>query len=150
MTEEFEKPAYLELNGCLQENWVKFKRAFEWYLEAKDLGKASDSRKSAILLTVAGPDARELFSTFAFVEGEEKKYTSVLQKFEEHCREERNETVERYKLHCTVQQEGQSFEQFLTELRKKSKFCGFGDLEDSMIRDQIVIGPKRLRRNGMR
>ena len=140
--EEFEKPAHLELSGSLEENWIKFKRAFEWYLEAKDLGKASDARKIAILLTVAGSEARELFSTFTFDEGEEKKYAAVLGKFEEHCKEAKNETVERYKLRCTVQQEGQLFEQFLTELRKKSKSCGFGDLTDSMIRDQIVVGIK--------
>ena len=89
---------------------------------------------------MAGPKARELFATFTFAEGDEKKYDSVVSHFEDHCKEEKNETVERYKLRCTTQQEGQSFDQFLTELRKKAKSCGFGDLKDSMIRDQIVVG----------
>jgi hypothetical protein len=138
--DEFERPGYLILDGNLKENWRKFKRAFDWYLEAKDLGKASDKRKVAIFLTVAGSEARELFATFTFEDGEENKYQVVIGKFEEHCKEEENETVERYKLRSTIQREGETFDQFFTELRKKAKSCGFGELRDSMIRDQIVIG----------
>ena len=67
--EEFERPLRLILNGNLKENWKKFKRDFDWYLLAKNLGKATDKRKVAILLTIAGPDARELFTTFHLLKG---------------------------------------------------------------------------------
>ena len=44
--EEFERPPCLILDGNLKENWKKLKRDFDWYLKAKNLGKASDKGKS--------------------------------------------------------------------------------------------------------
>ena len=73
--EEFERPPRFVLNGNLKENWKKFKRDFDWFfLEAKKLGKASDKRRVAIFLAVAGPEARELSNTFTFADGEETRF----------------------------------------------------------------------------
>ena len=66
-------------------------------------------------MTVAGLDAFELFATFIFAKGEEDKYAIVVGKFEEHCKEEKNEIVERYNFRCRVQREGESFDQFVTD-----------------------------------
>ena len=38
-----------------------------------------------------------------------------------------------------AQQEGESFEQFLTDLKLLVKDCGYGDPDD-MVRDRVVIG----------
>ena len=46
---------------------------------------------------------------------------------------------ERYKLHQKVQQEGESFEQFLTDLKLLVKDSGYGD-PDEMLRDRVVFG----------
>ena len=45
----------------------------------------------------------------------------------------------RYKFHLRVQQAGESFEQFLTELKLLVKDCGYAD-PDEMVRDRVVIG----------
>jgi len=45
-----------------------------FFLEAKKLGKASDKRRVAIFLAVAGPEARELSNTFTFADGEETRF----------------------------------------------------------------------------
>ena len=45
----------------------------------------------------------------------------------------------RYKFHQKVQQEGESFEQFLTDLKLLVKDCGYGD-PGEMVRDRVVIG----------
>ena len=44
-----------------------------------------------------------------------------------------------YKFHQKVQQEGESFEQFLTDLKLLVKDCGYGD-PGEMVRDRVVIG----------
>ena len=49
-----------------------------------------------------------------------------------------NRVFARYKFHQKVQQEGESFEQFLTDLKLLVKDCGYGDL-DQMFRDRVVI-----------
>ena len=50
-----------------------------------------------------------------------------------------NRVFARYKFHQKVQQEGESFEQFLTDLKLLLKGCGYGD-PDEMVRDRVVIG----------
>ena len=50
-----------------------------------------------------------------------------------------NRVFARYKFHQKVQQEGESFEQFLTDLKLLVKDCGYGD-PDEMVRDRVVIG----------
>ena len=50
-----------------------------------------------------------------------------------------NRVFARYKFHQNVQQEGESLEQFLTDLKLLVKDCGYGD-PDEMVRDRVVIG----------
>ena len=38
------------------------------------------------------------------------------------------------------QQQGETVEQFVIDLKLKAKTCAFGDMSDSMIRDRIVLG----------
>ena len=45
----------------------------------------------------------------------------------------------RYKFHLRVQLAGESFEQFLTELKLLVKDCGYAD-PGEMARDRVVIG----------
>ena len=49
-------------------------------------------------------------------------------------------TYERYVFHQRIQQSGKCFDDFLGDLRKIARTCQFKQLEDSLIRDQIVIG----------
>ncbi|KAL3993481.1 complement component 3 [Sarotherodon galilaeus] len=59
---------------------------------------------------------------------------------------------ERYVFRSRLQQQGESFDTFLTDLKIKAQSCNFGDLRDSMIRDQIVFGTneKKLREKLLR
>ena len=50
-----------------------------------------------------------------------------------------NKVFARYRSHLRVQQAGESFEQFLTELKLLVKDCGYAD-PDEMVRDRVVIG----------
>ena len=49
-----------------------------------------------------------------------------------------NRVFARYKFHLKVQQEGGSFDQFLTDLKLLVKDCGYGD-PNEMVRDRVVI-----------
>ena len=46
----------------------------------------------------------------------------------------------RYKFLSHKQSEGQCFDNFVTELKKLSKECEFSNLQNSLMRDMIVIG----------
>ena len=42
--------------------------------------------------------------------------------------------------HTRVQGEGETIDSFTTDLRLKSQSCEFGSLQDSLIRDRVVVG----------
>ncbi|CAL9688321.1 unnamed protein product [Knipowitschia caucasica] len=146
-------PEGLKLVGNVDSNWRTFKQQFELYLAALGLDSKSDARKIALLLTVAGPQAIEIFSTFEFEEpGDKEKYDKVLQKFTAHCSPQKNTVYERYVFRSRMQQQDETFDCFGTDLKLKAQSCDFGDLKDSMIRDQIVYGiyDKRTRERLLR
>ena len=58
----------------------------------------------------------------------------------------------RYKFFIYKQKEGENFDDFVTQLKKLSADCEFGELKDSLIRDVIIIGvsDNRLRERLLR
>jgi hypothetical protein len=46
----------------------------------------------------------------------------------------------RFKFFSHIQEEGQTIDDYVTELKTLSQHCEFGELKDSLIRDKIVIG----------
>ena len=64
----------------------------------------------------------------------------MLEKFEEFCVGTKNETFERYKFNCRNQGNGEPIELYVAELRKLARSCYYRDLEESLIRDRIVLG----------
>ena len=81
-------PLKLKLEG----SWRAFKQQFLLYIAAVWVDQRADERKIAMLLTVAGTDAIEVFNTFVYAQPEDKdKYDEVLKKFDEHCLSKKNE-----------------------------------------------------------
>jgi len=94
------------------------------YVVAIGQAAAVDERKIALLLTIAGADAVEVYNTFQFEEeANKKKLDKVLEKFDAHCLSKRNETYERYVFRTRMQHEGEAFDYFLTDLKIKAKTC---------------------------
>ena len=84
--------------------------------------------KIALLLTVAGCGALDLYNTFVFTEEQKDKFDVVMQKFEDHCTPRKNETYERYVFRNRIQKESESIEQYATDLRLRSQSCNFRTL----------------------
>nr|XP_037269644.1 uncharacterized protein K02A2.6-like [Rhipicephalus microplus] len=135
-------PDRLCLTGNVQKNWQLFKQKFELFLQATEPAtRLTEAARTARLLTAAGDDALEVFNNFTFAEGENKQdYQTVVKKFEEYCAEQQNEVYERYVFRTRTQDEAEPVEHFIRDLRKQARYCNFGPLADSMIRDQIVFG----------
>ncbi|KAK7933488.1 hypothetical protein WMY93_004384 [Mugilogobius chulae] len=146
-------PAPLKMTGNVDANWKIFKQQFMLYISAVGVDSRANERKIALLLTIAGAEAIDVFNTFTYNEPEDKdKFDEVIKKFDEHCVAKKNETYERYVFRSRLQQPGESFDVFLTDLKIKAQSCNFGDLKNSMIRDQIVFGTneKKLREKLLR
>ncbi|KAK2153818.1 hypothetical protein NP493_2251g00015 [Ridgeia piscesae] len=52
--------------GNLADRWERFLERFRWYLAAVGEDGSEDNKKVAILLTVAGAEAHEVFRTFTY------------------------------------------------------------------------------------
>ena len=63
---EFKPPGYLGLIGNVAENWRRWSKDLDWYLEAAGLESMSNSRKVAILLNCARPDAVDVSENLPF------------------------------------------------------------------------------------
>lgn len=143
------RPEPLQLSGNLRRNWLQFKQKLELFLTATSSEKPrTEAVKAAILLSAAGDDALDVYNNFVFSEGENKEdYQTLVKKFEEYCVQQGNEVYERHVFRLRVQEEAEPFERFLRDIKKQAKLCNFGELEQSMIRDQVVFGisDKKLR-----
>ena len=134
-------PPQLNLRGNLAVSWKRFKRVWENYEIAAGLDTKENPLRVATLLTCLGPDAIELFDGFTFAEDAEKEDPDkIIEQFENHCVGETNETYERYKFNTRVHELGESIDTYLSSLRKLAKTCNYDALEDSLIRDRMVIG----------
>ena len=94
-----------------------------------------------MLLSCIGERGREIFETFTFADTlASQKLENVLKEFENYCTPKKNTTILRHKFLTYKQLEGQSFMNFITELKRLSKDCELGNIIDSLIKDVIIIG----------
>jgi len=135
-------PSPLKLGGSdIAADWERFKNEWNNYEIAIDLAEAPARKRAAVFLACVGTTAYGVFRTFQFDSDDDKHdVDKITEAFEKHCVGEANITYERYLFHQRVQKHGESFDDFLADLRKLVRTCDFADMKDSLIRDRIVIG----------
>ena len=133
-------PKPLSLTGNVGQNWKTFKRDFTNYEVATKLNKENMEIRVATLLSCIGSNAMDIYDGFPMSEEQRKQIPDILRAFENYCIGETNETYERYVFNSRNQQEGESVEKYIAELRRLAKSCNFDTLEDNLIRDRVVMG----------
>ena len=142
--DSFHKPSALNFEGNTSENWRRFKQQFDIYITASGCEKKDDAVKIAILLNFAGEDAIEVFNTFQFAEGDEKKLDKVLEQFEQYCNPRKNVVFERHQFWQITQEDSETVDQFITRLKNKAKSCEYPPPVDDMLRDKFVFSIRDL------
>ena len=127
------EPLILEENEA--ERWRKWRQRWDLYSKASGAVEKDEETQCAIFLHMIGDDVLEIYDTFTFTDEEKGKINALIGKFEEHCSPKKNVTYERYKFN-TCSQNGRPLDVFLVDLRSKAKMCEFGELQNSLIRDQ--------------
>lgn len=136
-------PFYFDQNivnvtsGNLSDSWNKWRKGFKIYFEACELVKKSPIIQINILLHVVGEQCRELYEQFNV-----KCLTvdDLLSKFTEYFEQKKNITVERHKFFTRDQNENETIEQYVYDLKKLATTCEFGLLCDSLIKDRLICG----------
>ena len=80
------------------------------------------------------------------------KFSETLEMFDKFCNPRKNFDFSPLQFFTYRQKEGESFDDFVTQLKKLSYDCESGELRDSLIRDVIIIGvsDNRLRERLLR
>ena len=139
--DSIKQPDSLCLEGNVSENWRKWKQRFHLYMTASGMADKPMYVRSCTLLHTIGEEALEIYNTFDFDnEDDKKKLDVLLTKFTEYFEPQKNVTYERHKFNTRTQMQGEHFDIFVTDLKKKAQTCEFGNLGDSLIKDRIVVG----------
>ena len=110
-------------SGDLPNAWKAFKQHCEFTFDGP-LKQKSEEVKCNYLMLWVRDKGREIYSTWELGEEAAKKLNTYYTKYEAYEKPKSNRVFIRYKLHQKVQQEGESFEQFFTDLKLLVKDCG--------------------------
>ncbi|KAG8189319.1 hypothetical protein JTE90_021826 [Oedothorax gibbosus] len=120
------------------ETWSEYVERVNYFFDANDV---KDEKKASIFLTIVGPAVYKLLrSLVAPATVKEKTFTQIIDVLNTHYSPAPSEIVERFRFNSRARQAGESVATFVSELRRLSEVCNFGDTLDTMIRDRIVCG----------
>lgn len=137
-------PAPLILSGNnLKQAFKDWKQKFLLYYSASGAEtRLSSDQKKALLLHCIGDEALKIYNN---LDGKEDlKFLEVINKFEEHCSPYSNETFNRHIFFSRKRKDGETLDQFFTEIKKLSLDCNFEHLRDGLVRDQIILGVNNI------
>ena len=135
-------PHSFTLGSNLLENWKIFKQRWHTYSVLSHLSSQPREVQVALLLHTLADDALKVYNGFHFGTDENSRTVQeILDKFELFAVGEINETYERFMFNQRVQEEGEMFDKFLSDIRTLVKSCSYCDIcLNSMLRDRIVLG----------
>lgn len=136
----YQIPAIEQFNFSQPEEWPRWIRRFERFRQASGIHTKSEENQVNTLVYSMGEKADDIFRSFHLSEANQKKYETVKQKFEEYFVKRRNVIFERAKFNQRKQEDGESVDDFITDINCLAEHCGYGDLHDEMVRDRIVVG----------
>lgn len=141
---DIKAPTNMKLEGNLAENWNKFKQKYFLYLEATEKMAKPDKLKVALLLTSMGEECIDIFNSFKLIAEDAENFNTVIKHFDEYFEPKKNTVIARYKFFNCKQQENESIDSFVTNLKNLAKECSFDTQEESLIRDLLIIGIRDL------
>ena len=148
MSEESSKPSMNWRAVDLDKEWKRFKQHCRFTFQGPLAGK-SEVEKVNYLMTYIGDKGREIYTTFDWrpaegdgaerVPGEDEVLEQVYARYDEYVAPQRNEIRATVNWMRRKQEPNECFEDFVTALRMLIKDCDFGNHEDRMLRDAIVL-----------
>ena len=122
------------------DDWSRWKRHFQQFRVASGLDKQLEAKQFSTLLYFLGEEAEDILRSTNIEPSRERRYTKVLEILDEYFQVRRNVIFERALFNCRNQLEGESCDQYITELYSLAERCAYGHLMAEMIRDRLVLG----------
>jgi hypothetical protein len=144
----YERPSMNWSASDLAVEWRRFRQHCEFTFNGP-LADKEEARKVAYLMTFIGDKGREIYLTFTWtaaqgdgadrVPAENDTLNGVYAKYEAYVAPRRNEIRATVKFNQRKQEQGERFDNFVTDLRTLVRDCNYGESDVRMIRDSIVL-----------
>ena len=121
------------------EDWPKWLRQFEQYRLASGLSEKGEECQVSTLLYYLGENAEDVLDTTR-ISAENKKYSRVVEEFDNYFKVRKNIIYERARFNKRNQLPNKPVEQFITEVHRLGDSCEFGEMKEDLIRDRLVVG----------
>ena len=140
------------VTGDVSLNWLEFRDSWSYYgiatgLEAKQtnqdgsVNEIARRQTAATLCSVMGRDCLRVMNSLPTLKDADKQDPArILAELSDHFVPQKNLLFERYKFNTAEQGHNEGCAEFLIRLRQLAQSCQFGALQDSLIRDRLVIG----------
>ena len=118
-----------------------WKSKWQDYVMLTNLGAKDAAYQAAMLRYAFSDDTRQIYESLKLSDEDNKNPDRVLEEMEKFAKGIINETLERHTFYSRRQQDGETFDDFLTDVILLSKNCNFcNGCISGMIRDRIVGG----------
>ncbi|XP_071577996.1 uncharacterized protein [Temnothorax nylanderi] len=132
--------------GDVRENFEFFKDSWNNYAIATGMSTwpvTQEKQKISILLAAIGVQAMKKYLNFQLTEEEKDTTENVLKLIEARLTTaNKNVIYDRYLFNTAIQQQDESFDNYLIRLKKLVKNCEYEQFQDDLLRDRIVVGIK--------
>ena len=137
----FDQPSLDWNKANLYQEFVRFKNHCTFVFKGP-LSEKPDKDKSGWIGLWIGQQGREIYKTFNWTQdfdgvSEEDSPTAILQKFEDYILPRKNKRIARYKFSQRVQRMGESFDNFLKDLRILAMDCEYTDTDDMLVDNKV-------------
>ena len=129
-----------QFNFNQRDEWPKWIRHFERFRDASGLSQKGEVNQVNALVYCMGDTPDNILCSLGLSDDKKKVYEMVKTKLESHFVKRRNVIFERCKFNQRKQEEGESFDSFITALHGLAEHCNYGALRSEMIQDRIVVG----------
>ena len=124
--------------ATLAQRWLTWKQEFELYVIA--WGICDPSQMRALLLHLAGPQVRDIFSNSipATTRGEAKDHTKAMDSLSDHFKVRKIASMARQAFLGVKPTAGETINSFITRLQKLAEHCDYEGEIDNQVRDRAI------------
>lgn len=140
---QFEHPSFNWGAPDVYQEFQRFKQHVEFTFKGP-LVKAEPKDRAGWLGLWIGQQGREVYKTFKWEENEQDDPNKILDKLETYIRPRTNKRVARFKAVQRKQGEGESFDNFVKDLRLLLMDCDYTNTED-ILTDLIISGVRHAK-----
>ena len=120
------------------DDFTEYSERFEMFLTANTI--TEPNLKRAVFLSTMGGASYKLLRSLVGEEIKSKTFAELVKAMKDHLKPVPNEIAERFHFFKRDRKRGETVSDYITELRRLSEHCAFGDQLNVYLRDRLVCG----------